>query len=256
MSEPHQLELFGSLEDVRAPDDDSEEVLAKRLDEALGGVLGSVVLTDNRSRIISARSFAGALEVRIHRSFVGAPEATLAEVARFLGGARGEVRRRALAAIREHFDRHGDRHRSEARPRRKVLRQVGRCFDLKEIFDEMNGRFFDGRLEVQITWGRQAARRRRRRRGQGISIRLGSYHDAERLVRIHPVLDHSTVPRYVVESVVYHEMLHAALPASRGPDGRRRLHPPEFRRREREFPEYEQAERWIASNLERLARRR
>lgn len=252
MSEPIQLELFAPPEDVHALDEDPEEALARRLDEALGGALGSVVLTDNRSRIISARSLAGALEVRIHRSFVGAPESTLDQVAKFLGGARGDARRRALAAIREHFDRH----RGEPRPRRRVLRQEGHCFDLAEILDELNHRFFGGRLKLKITWGRQGAKRRRRRRGQGISIRLGSYHDAERLVRIHPVLDHSSVPRYVVESVVYHEMLHAALPATRGTDGRRRLHPPEFRRREREFPEYERAERWISSNLERMAKRR
>jgi len=251
MSEPIQLELFAPPEDLRAPDEDPEEALARRLDEALGGALGSVVLTDNRSRIISARSLAGALEVRIHRSFVGAPESTLVEVAKFLGGARGAARRRALAAIREHFDRH----RGEPRPRRRILRQEGHCFDLAEILDELNHRFFDGRLELKITWGRQGTKRRRRR-GQGISIRLGSYHDAERLVRIHPVLDHSSVPRYVVESVVYHEMLHADLPARRSPGGRRRLHPPEFRRREREYPEHERAERWISSNLERLAKRR
>jgi len=223
----------------------------RRLDEALGGALHSVVLTDNRSRIVSARSLSGALEVRIHRSFVGAPEATLDEVAKFLGGARGTARRRALAAIREHFDRH----RGKSRPRRRVLRQEGHCFDLLEILDELNRRFFDGRLDLKITWGRHSARRRRRR-GQGISVRLGSYHDGERLVRIHPVLDHSSVPRHVVESVVYHEMLHAVLPASRDSGGRRRLHTPEFRRRERELPEHEQAERWITSNLERLAKRR
>lgn len=255
MSEPVQLELFAPPQDVRVANEDPEEALVRCLDEALGGALGSVILTDNRSRILSARSLAGALEVRIHRSFVGAPESTLAEVARFLGGARGAARQRALATIREHFDRHGDHPRSPPRPRRRVLRQVGRCFDLAEIRDELNGRFFAGRLEVAITWGRQGGKRRRRR-GQGISVRLGSYHDAERLVRIHPVLDHPTVPRYVVESVVYHEMLHAAVPASRGSDGRRRLHTPEFRRREQEFPEYERAERWIVSNLERLAKRR
>ncbi len=250
MSEPLQLELFALPQRDDAPDEDPEEALARRLDEALDGALHSVVLTDNRSRIVSARPRSGALEVRIHRSFLGAPEKTLVQVAKLLGGARGAARRRALAAIREHFDRH----RGERRPRRRVLRQEGRCFDLVEILDELNRRFFDGRLELVITWGRKVSKRRRR--GQGISVRLGSYHDGEGLIRIHPALDHASVPRYVVESVVYHEMLHAVLPASRGPGGRRRLHTPEFRRHEREFPEYERAERWIASNLERLAKRR
>ncbi len=59
------------------------------------------------------------------------------------------------------------------------------------------------------------------------------------------------VPRYVVESVVYHEVLHATLPPVMKNE-RRRIHTPEFRRRERLFPNYQRAERWIDRNPKRL----
>jgi hypothetical protein len=217
-----------------------------RLAHVLGGALHSVVLTDNRSRIVSSRPRDGALEVRIHRSFALAPKKTLIAVGKFLGGARGAARRRALDAIREHFERH----QGEPRPRRVKLRSKGRHFDLIEVLSEVNHRFFKGELELTITWGRTPVRRRR---GRGISLRLGSYHHDQRLIRIHRALDGSEVPRYVVESVIYHEMLHAVMPPTRPNGGRRRIHPPEFRRRERQFPDYERAERWITENLPRLA---
>jgi hypothetical protein len=48
-------------------------------------------------------------------------------------------------------------------------------------------------------------------------------------------------------------MLHAVVAPVKGPGGRRLIHPPEFQRREREYPRHEEAERWLAANLARLA---
>lgn len=141
-----------------------------------------------------------------------------------------------------------------AAPRPAVRRAPcgGRVHDLEAIRDEVNRRYFGGRLEVAIAWARNGRPRRRRRR---ITLKLGSWWPHLRTVRIHPVLDHESVPRLVVASVVHHELLHAELGTEvRG--GRQRLHTPEFRRRERDFEAHEEARRWIRENLDRLARRR
>jgi hypothetical protein len=134
------------------------------------------------------------------------------------------------------------------------LRPVGSTLDLREVRDRLNAAYFGGRLAVDVTWGRAApggagwgARR---------SIKLGTYTFESRLVRVHPALDHPSVPRFVVDAVVYHELLHAALPEPVTRGGRRVLHPPEFRARERLFPHHERAERWIEANLAKLLRRR
>lgn len=127
----------------------------------------------------------------------------------------------------------------------------GRVFDLEAIRDEVNLRYFGGRLDVAIGWSRVGRPRRRRR----VTLKLGSWWPHLRAVRIHPVLDHETVPRVVVASVVHHELLHAELePEVR--NGRRRLHPPEFRRREREFEGHDEARRWIDDHMGELVRRR
>ncbi len=128
--------------------------------------------------------------------------------------------------------------------------------DLEAIRDRLNRRYFDGRLEVAIAWsryGRPTRRRRGRRRRS--TLKLGSWSPRDRLIRVHPVLDHPSVPELVVASVVHHELLHAELGQVIA-GGRRRLHTPEFHRREREFEHHTEAHRWIRERLDELLRRR
>jgi predicted metal-dependent hydrolase len=234
-----------SLEAPRAPSPARE--LEERLAPLLDRPIHSVTLTNNRARIFSARPEGRGLVLRIHRSFAGAPEPVLRAVADYLGAERGSpTRRRALGILRQHFEHHRPPDKAPRAPR---PRPVGHRFDLRALRDEINREYFDDRLEVEITWGRAPRRRRRGRRG--VSIRLGSYNHHQNLVRIHPALDRPGVPRYVVASVVHHEMLHAALPP-RMKNGRRQLHPPEFRRRERLFRDHRAAEEWLDQNLHQL----
>lgn len=263
--ETRQLGLFGERPStVEEPSPSPVERLRRRLAPYVARPIADLVLTRNRSRIVSARPAAGAtrsrsqgagerspLAVRIHRCFVDAPDEVLAAVGLVLDDDPSR-RRLGLPRIREHFRVHGA---EDAARRPRTLRSKGRHHDLEALRDRVNERYFDDAVQVAITWGRDAPSRGGRRRRRGLSIRLGSYAEAERLVRIHPVLDRADVPRYVVESIVHHEMLHAVIPAEPGRI-RRRIHTPEFRRREREFRHHERAERWIAKNLERLARLR
>jgi hypothetical protein len=141
----------------------------------------------------------------------------------------------------------------DARPRRcrGRLETRGRCCDLAELAADINDRYFDGELATAITWARRRPRSRRRRRTRRVTLQLGSYRSDLDLVRIHPALDQPWVPRYVLESIIYHELLHAALPATIQ-NGRRRVHTPEFRRRERLYPYLDRAQAWIQANLKGL----
>lgn len=266
---PVQLELFGSLPlpDLRAPrplpslqpaDPGAPRFdLLRRLNRLTGGRLRSLELTDNQRTILSVRagrvSNRAPFELRIHHSFTEAPEEVLQAVAAFVESRRGSDRaREALAVIREHFSAH----RTAARIRRLRLQPVGTALDLREVLSEMNERYFEGRLAVAISWGKSAAGVAGScRRGRTSSLQLGSYSYEDRLIRIHRVLDDPEVPRYVVESVVHHEMLHADMPPEvRG--GRRIFHSPEFRRRERLYRNFGRAERWIIEHLQDLLRAR
>jgi hypothetical protein len=116
------------------------------------------------------------------------------------------------------------------------LRARGAHHDLEEIFNKLNNEYFGGVLSSAITWGSRGRRRARSRT-------LGSYHRSTDLIRINPVLDSRRVPRYYVEFVIYHEMLHADIVREGG-----RVHTPEFRQREREFRDYARAIAWEGRN--------
>lgn len=128
-------------------------------------------------------------------------------------------------AVRQRIDE-ARRHRG----RKRILSPRGRHFDLEEIFRKLNRRYFGGELRLlRLGWSPKRSR-----------TLLGHYDSAHRAITISRVLDSSQVPRYLVEYLVFHEMLHIRYPVER--DGHRRVvHSRGFREAEKKFPKYEQA---------------
>lgn len=224
------------------------EALRAELSERAGETI-CLHLTDNRSRMLSLRPDPAGryLSLRLHHMFLDASDPVRAALATWMqnpkDGAAGKI-------IDAFVSTHKDRIRSK--PSRSIrVRTKGRHFDLKALYATVNARFFNNAVEAHITWGRMPTRRVRR------SIRFGSYSREQRLIRIHPLLDQEFVPQYIVRYIVFHEMLHAMLGVEESPNGRRRLHPPQFREMERAYPDYERAAAWIGTpaNLRRLLRR-
>lgn len=264
---PRQLDLFRTLrpEPARAvlsreplPTPAAEpkpkllsrhEVLARarelghRIAEALGPELKvHLSVHDNGSTMVSFRRQPPLLKVRVHHMFLDAPDQVVRAIADYAGrGVRkaGQVLDDYIASRQE---------RIRALPRRPAPLQVrGRCFDLQALFDELNQRYFQGGIRARIGWGRQNGRRRRK------SIRLGVYDHKAREIRLHPALDRPDVPRFFVEYIVFHEMLHQLFPSDRH-TGRHVHHPRAFRDRERAFPRFEAALAWEKQHLHRLLR--
>lgn len=185
-------------------------------------------------------------QIRLHHMFHDAPDVVWHALLAYIRHTDKAARHMLHTYIqRQH---HRIRQPIQRQQRRHVLQPKGQYFDLEAIYHDLNQRYLANRIQARITWGRQAPTRPR------VSIRFGSYHVANRLIRIHRLLDQSFVPRYVVENVVFHEMLHALIPRQLI-NGRWRVHPPEFRQAERRFPYYHQAEQWQRQNLDRLLRR-
>jgi hypothetical protein len=116
------------------------------------------------------------------------------------------------------------------RGRIHLLSPRGKHFDLEVIFSRLNRRFFDGDLALcRIGWSTRASR-----------TVLGRYDPAHRTIVISKTLDSPSVPSYVLDYLVFHEMLHARFPM--GHHGSRRvIHSREFRAIEKTFPHYDQA---------------
>ena len=163
---------------------------------------------------------------------------------------RKPAKRQRKSSTSDSKRRPGKRHL--ATPRVPVQRQFefnteGRFFDLREIYDKMNARYFRNRLRgYSIVWGR------RRRVRPKTSIVFGTIQEDDRMIRIHPLLDRQFVPQWYVEYVVYHEMLHAFVPDKYDSAGRRIVHHEGFMERERRFRFYKRSMEWEQENLGRF----
>lgn len=109
---------------------------------------------------------------------------------------------------------------------------------LGQVLDRVCSEYGLSRQGLHIGWSRAQTKPVRRR-----SIRLGSYRHADKSIRIHPILKSRGVPDYFLDYIVYHEALHAELaPLETG--GKTIVHHALFRRRERDFRQYDAARRF------------
>lgn len=199
-----------------------------------------VTFTNNRSTMMSWKEHQGILGLRLHRMFQEAPELVWEAMVSYLG-----VQDTVAGRVIDKYIQTTTREATE----RTNLAPVGRCYDLREVFESLNAEFFHSSCKAKITWGRAGSKTRRK------SIVLGSYSERESLIRIHPCLDQAFVPRYYLAWVVYHEMLHEVLGVEEQ-GGRRQVHPPEFTILEESYPEFIQAKAWERAYLPRLLKYR
>ncbi|MGZ6077841.1 MAG: hypothetical protein ACXWK6_08540 [Myxococcaceae bacterium] len=226
-----------------------KRVLERRLRARLRAEV-SVDVHDNTHTMVTFERVRGGWRLRVHHMFLAAPEEVVTALAEFV--------RSADAGSSAVLDRFIERNKafirrvSPAQLRRRLrIEPVGRHHDLSAIFVALNRRYFAGRIAATITFG-PAPRSRRPRK----SIKMGSYSADSRVIRIHPALDQPKVPRYFVEWIVFHEMLHHVYRARAGDDGRRCVHPPEFMQHERRFHDFRRAQAWENENLDLLLRAR
>jgi hypothetical protein len=219
-------------------------LLAERLARVLREPV-DVQLTDNAWTMVSYKRDGGRVRFRVHHMFAAAHDGVI----RALAGFTGRNRRHHGRAIDEYIRAHKHLIRAQHREP-SPLEQRGRVHDLAEIYARLNTEQFGGAVDARIGWGRRPPGGRRR------SIKMGVYLHEQKLIRIHPALDDERVPRHFVELVVFHEMLHQVIPPVVAPDGRRIVHGPQFRSRERRFPGYERARTWERQNLNLLLKHR
>jgi hypothetical protein len=121
----------------------------------------------------------------------------------------------------------------------------GRRFDLDVLFDRLNDRYFDGRLRKPVlSWGQKPTHRV-----------LGHHDHVHGAIILSPTLDDKEVPEFVVEYVLFHEMLHVRHKAA--VVGNRTIyHNESFKADEKRFERLTAASRWLEEFAEKRRRRR
>ena len=125
-------------------------------------------------------------------------------------------------------------HIRQTRGRKRILTHQGRHYDLNEVFDSLNARFFHGLLgRPVLNWRANHARRM-----------LGHYDAAHNTIMVSRIFDRHDTPRCAIEYLLYHEMLHLKHPV-RVKAGRRCVHSREFQAEEKLFPHLDEAKAYL-----------
>lgn len=208
--------------------------------EAASGRAVELIVTRNLRRFVSFRPSGRRMAVRLQEAFLGAPDAALAALARWIAAGGGRPPREVREFVNAAAARFGD-----AAPRRPAaIRTTGRCHDLAAVAARVNREFFGGAVTAPITWGRLGRPERRVR-----LRRLGSYHRRRGLITINPVLDRPEVPEFFLAFVIHHEMLHAV----QSPEASR-WHDRAFHLAEKRHPDCARARAWEKKNLHLILR--
>lgn len=188
----------------------------------------------------TVRIQSGVLHVRISDLLEDAPSEILASIAYIL---LSKLYRKKIDSAYQRLYRTfagtedmQQRIRGIAHSRSRKLRSKpdGRHFHLEGLFDRLNARYFDGGLRLPtLTWSSRSSR-----------YTLGRYDSVRDSITINRMLDAADVPEYVVEYVVYHEMLHMKHPSRLG-ESRRVVHSREFRRDEKLYEHFRAAKVWL-----------
>ncbi len=117
---------------------------------------------------------------------------------------------------------------------KRITHPRGKHRDLDVLFADLNRRFFHGELrKPTLGWSPGKSRRM-----------LGHYDPAHDAIVISRVFDRPEAPRFLLEYVLYHEMLHVKYPAEMR-RRRRCVHTPAFQAEERRFPRFAEARRML-----------
>ena len=110
----------------------------------------------------------------------------------------------------------------------------GTHYNLDQVFGDLNVRYFnDSLIKPTLSWSQTETART-----------LGHHDHVHDTIVISKSLDSTKIPRWVLEYVVFHEMLHARYPP-RVSAGRTSYHGREFRAAEKQFERFEEAVEWL-----------
>jgi hypothetical protein len=114
----------------------------------------------------------------------------------------------------------------------------GKFYDLEKIFTRINARYFKNTLnQPSIKWSHRENRRR-----------LGHFDSGKFKITINKLLDQPSVPYFVVEGIVYHELLHMVHPV-KNHNGRRIIHGRNFKIDEQKYENHRNLQNWIRTDF-------
>lgn len=208
-----------------------------KLQNLVGSEL-KIRINNNRSTMLHVRWHEDKTQVSLHQMFLQAPHKVQKALANYIRSDSAVLEPLVKAYIDKNVPTLDHSHLIDP----KQITTRGSSYNLKSLYNKINRRYFGGSLDLQITWFGDSNSR------FSTKCTLGLYYDVVKLVKIHRLLDNPSVPSYVIEYVIYHEMVHAVCPPVVYESGRNCIHTKEFKELESVFEQYEEARDWLIKN--------
>lgn len=179
----------------------------------------------------------GELRVKIADTLADAPESVIEALAEILLAKlfRKPVPAHSNDRYRRYMNRRDVRESlslvRQLRGRKRMEAPQGAHFNLEEMFEDLNFRYFFGLMARPVLgWSPTASR-----------TLLGHYDPPHNTIVLSRILDRPGTPRIAVEYVLFHEMLHLRHPVEHTA-GRRRVHTRAFKQAEKQFERLAEAQ--------------
>lgn len=126
----------------------------------------------------------------------------------------------------------------QERGRKLLAHAAGHHFDLDAMFASINEQYFAASIaKPQLGWSLQQSR-----------TILGHYDASHHAIAISRRLDRPDIPHFVIEYVLYHEMLHIKHPVEHK-GATRRIHTRSFKQEEKLYARYAEAKAFLKKGL-------
>jgi predicted metal-dependent hydrolase len=123
------------------------------------------------------------------------------------------------------------RKKRRERVKKQIVSPKGEHYDLRTSFKRINRKYFEGKMKMPLlSWSRRRTK-----------TRFGHHDAALDTIIISKSLDDPKIPRFLLDYVMFHEMLHIKHKSS-FENGRRRMHTKAFSEDEMRFKERKRAE--------------
>lgn len=209
----------------------------KNILETKTGLKISIEFTDNRKHILKIKpDKTNSRIIEINSILTDVPDEIIEAITNFIrGNNKKSSRTIILRYVRKVLS-------EKVQTRKMNMSAVGSVYNLNDIFEKLNSKYFNGLISSRITFGKNYRSIKKR------SIVFGTYDPQKNIIRINRALDNAIIPEFFVEYIVFHEMLHACMYFS-GISAVSMGHSRKFRSKEKIYPFLEKAKKWKKENL-------
>ncbi|WP_425529219.1 SprT-like domain-containing protein [Leptospira stimsonii] len=221
-----------------------EEILERKVSEFLD-VRGGKILQGKKVRYkfypyanlgSAIRISPGILEFKIHSSYAKSDSLEAVVELLLYKLLKLPIPETIEEKIQNFYELHSKEKSERKKRRKKIESSDSKNAILKEMLHRINETYLGIDLsDIEIYWGKGSSR-----------TRLGHFDPSHRMIVINPILGRQVVPDFVLEYIVFHELLHVYIPATRK-NGKNVIHGKEFRSLERKYPDYLRANQWLKS---------